>query len=426
MKDFISELRSRDMLYDLMPGTEQLLQASPVVAYIGIDPTAPSLHIGNLATLMLLEHFQQAGHKPVVLLGGATAMVGDPSFKARERKLLDRGTLEHNLDCIHKQVVGLLAGGGKCGVQVLNNYEWLREVDMLSFLRDVGKYITINYMMSKDAIKTRLGDGISYTEFAYPLLQAYDFYYLYKNHGVKLQMGGSDQWGNITTGAELVRKKEGGVVFGLTCPLMTKADGSKFGKTEGGNVWLDAKLTSAYEFYQFWLNCSDQEAPVLMKRLTLVDLEIIEELVRAHRVAPEKRLLQKELARVMTTKVHSHEAYLQARQASEVLFGKGPMDLQNLEESTFLEALSGVLELYLNREEVVDGTTVVDLLCALTEGKIFSSKRAAREMIEAGGVRINKVRVTCSEQVAGFDWLWDRYLLVQKGKKNYYIVKLSN
>lgn len=425
MPNFISTLRNRNMLHSIMPGTEDLLQASSTTAYIGIDPTAPSLHIGNLATLMLLKHLQQAGHKPIVLLGGATAMIGDPSFKAAERKLLDKATIQHNQTCIEKQIEHLLPEQGKNAVQILNNYDWLHQIDYLSFLRDIGKYITLNYIIAKDAIKTRLKTGISYTEFAYPLLQAYDFYYLYKNHNVKLQMGGSDQWGNITTGTELIRKKMGSQAFGLTTPLITKSDGSKFGKSEQGNIWLDPKRTSPYQFYQFWLNCSDEEAPLLMKKLTLLDLKTLQELTKEHEQAPHKRLLQKELAKIMTTMVHTQKAFEQVKLASEILFERADLaGLENLDESILLEALAEVPQININKEDLAQTATVIDLLCTTTKGKIFSSKRSAREMMQAGGVRINKMRVTNPEQEVGFTWFWDKYFLVQKGKKNYYLIKL--
>lgn len=422
MADFISTLRNRDMLEGIMPGTEALLQSSVITAYIGIDPTAPSLHIGNLATLMLLKHLQQAGHKPIVLLGGATAMIGDPSFKASERKLLDRATVQHNQACLEKQIQHLLPARDNHAVQILNNHDWLHQMDYLSFLRDIGKHITLNYIIAKDAIKKRLETGISYTEFAYPLLQAYDFYYLYKNHHVTLQMGGSDQWGNITTGTELIRKKTKNQAFGLTTPLITKSDGSKFGKTEQGNIWLDPKLTSPYAFYQFWLNCSDQEASVLIKKLTLLSLGTIQELTKMHEQARHKRVLQKELAKAITTMVHTTKAFEQAKLASEVLFGHGELaSLQHLDESILLEALAEVPQIIISKEELDKADTIIDLLCTTTT--IFTSKRSAREMIQAGGVRINKMKVTNPQQEVTFPLLCDQYLLVQKGKKNYYLIK---
>lgn len=426
MAGFIQELRNRAMLHSLMPGTEQLLRTSRVKAYIGIDPTAPSLHIGNLATLMLLRHFQAAGHQPLVLLGGATAMIGDPSFKAAERKLLARGTIERNQTCIQKQIRRLLPEEGKNSVQIVDNYTWLHQMDCLSFLREVGKHMTINYMIAKEAIKTRMESGISYTEFAYPLLQAYDFYVLYKEHNVKLQMGGSDQWGNITTGVELIRKKTGNQAFGLTTPLLTKADGTKFGKTEQGNVWLDPAMTSPYAFYQFWINCSDQEAALLLKKFTFLHLPTIQALVHQHHHAPHQRLLQKTLAREMTIMVHDQQTFEQVKQASEVLFSTNALQkLHTLDEQTLLEALADIPKITFTREKLHHTKKLLDLLCDDKSGeKIFSSKKLAKEMIQAGALRVNQVRITNPFHPLDFTWLWGKYLLVQKGKKHYYLIRL--
>ncbi|MEM7173864.1 MAG: tyrosine--tRNA ligase [Bacteroidota bacterium] len=423
MKSLTDTLRSRNMLHDLIPGTPQLLQTTPTSAYIGIDPTASSLHIGHLTTLMLLKHLQLAGHKPIIVLGGATAMIGDPSFKSQERKLLDKHTVEYNQHAIQKQIDHLFPQQGNNAIQVLNNHTWYATHDFLSFLRDVGKHITMNYMLAKEAIKNRLQTGISYTEFTYPLLQAYDFYHLYQHHGVRLQIGGSDQWGNITTGTEFIRKKIGKQAFGFTTPLVTKADGTKFGKTEKGNIWLDAQLTTPYEFYQFWLNCSDQETPNLMKKLTLLDLATIQNLVESHQQAPAKRLLQKQLAQTMTTMVHSHQSYLQAKLASEILFSPHAIDPNSLAAPDFLIALQDLPKLRIPQNQITENTSLVDLLCTLTQGKIFTSKRAAREMIQAGGVRINKIQIKNPATIPHHLWLWEKYMLIQKGKKNYFLIQ---
>ena len=409
------------MFHAATAGTAAQLAKEKTAAYIGFDPTAPSLHIGNLATIMLLKHLQLAGHRPVIVLGGATGMIGDPSFKAAERKLLDIDTLRHNQVCIAKQLRGFLDFSGENGALLVNNYDWFKDISFLDFLRDVGKYISVNYMMAKDAVKTRLTIGISYTEFAYALLQAHDFYHLYTQHNVKMQMGGADQWGNITTGTELIRKKAQGAAFGLTTPLIVKADGTKFGKTESGNVWLKPSMTSPYEFYQFWINTSDEDAEMLVKRMTLYPLEEIEEIIAEHRLAPHKRILQKTLAKGVTCFVHSEETYQQVVKASEILFGGGPSEaLHTLDEKLFLSMLAGVPKV------TIDPTytdSLVSLLSYGTQSRIFSSKRIAREVITAGGIRLNKVQRDDPNKLPPLDWLFGKYILVQKGKKHFFIIE---
>lgn len=427
MKDFIAELRWRGMLHDMMPGTEEQLQKEMTSAYIGFDPTAASLHIGNLATIMLLKHFQLAGHKPVALVGGATGMIGDPSGKSEERKLLDEETLRFNQDAIRKQLAHFLDFDcGENSAEIVNNYDWFKEIGFLQFLREAGKHITVNYMMAKDSVKNRLESGISFTEFSYQLLQGYDFYQLFVEKNVKLQMGGSDQWGNITTGTEFIRRKAGGEAFALTTPLVTKADGTKFGKSEGGNVWLDPEMTSPYKFYQFWLNVSDEDAPRLIRVFSLLSKEEIETLEKEHAAAPHLRPLQKALAKDITIRVHSEDDYRMSVKASEILFGKSTAeDLEMLNEKTLLSVFEGVPMAELSRDDLKNTQNVTDLLSEKTYGIIFASKGEARRMISGGGVSINRNKVNSPDEQVNYNLLRDKYLIVQKGKRNYFFIKVT-
>ena len=413
------------MIHDIMPGTEEQFQKEMTGAYIGFDPTADSLHIGNLVQIMSLVHLQRCGHKPYALVGGATGMVGDPSGKSAERQLLDEDELRHNESCIKDQLDQFLdfETGDNAAVMV-NNYDWFKDIGFIEFLRDVGKHITVNYMTAKDSVKSRLETGLSFTEFSYQLMQGYDFYWLYKEYGVKLQMGGSDQWGNIVTGTEIIRRKTAGEAFALTTPLVTKADGSKFGKTEQGNVWLDAARTSPYQFYQFWLNCADEDAKSLIRIFSTRTQEEIESIETEHNQSPHLRVLQKELAQEITTRVHSLEEYQNAVQASQILFGKSTQsDLKKIDESTLLSVFEGVPQVSVARDGLQAATNVTDFLTDLTHGDIFKSKGEARRMISAGAVSINKTKISDTEQSMTFDFINDKYLLVQKGKKNYYLVK---
>lgn len=427
MKNFVEELRWRGMLHDVMPGTEEQLQKEPTGGYIGFDPTADSLHIGHLAQIMTLVHFQQAGHKPFALVGGATGMVGDPSGKSAERNLLSEDVLQHNVTCVKNQLKKFLDfSTGTSGAEMVNNYDWFKDFRFLDFIRDVGKHITINYMMSKDSVKNRLETGLSFTEFSYQLVQGYDFYYLFTQKNCKIQMGGSDQWGNIVTGTELIRRKVNGDAFALTTPLIKKADGTKFGKTEAGNVWLDAKKTSPYAFYQFWLNTSDEDASNYIKIFTLKSKGEIEALLLQHATAPHLRVLQQALAKDITIRVHSQADYDQAIKASGILFGNSTTeDLESLDEETLLVIMDGVPQATISRSIWEQKPGVVDLLSELTEGIIFASKGEARKMIQGGGVSINKIKVSEVNQKAEFKLLHNRYLLVQKGKKNYYLVVIK-
>jgi tyrosyl-tRNA synthetase len=422
MKDLIAELRWRGMVHDMMPGTKEQLQKEMTHAYIGFDPTANSLHIGNLATIMLLKQLQLAGHKPYALVGGATGMIGDPSFKNAERNLLNEETLRYNQEGIRKQLSQFLDFGDAPNAAVLlNNYDWFKEFSFLGFLRDVGKHITVNYMMSKDSVKKRLETGLSFTEFSYQLLQGYDFYYLNKNHNIKLQMGGSDQWGNITTGTELVRRMSAGEAYALTTPLVTKADGTKFGKSEGGNVWLDPEMTSPYQFYQFWLNVRDEDVPRLLRVFTL----FTEEEVLALEQNPNPNEAKRELAREVTTRVHSEAEYLKAVKASNILFGRSTLeDLQDIDERTLLQVFEGVPQAELNHDALAAAQDVTELLSDTTNGLIFPSKGEARRMIKGGGVSINKVKVEDAAAKTEYSLLQGKYLLVQKGKKNYYLLSV--
>jgi tyrosyl-tRNA synthetase len=426
MKNFIEELSWRGMVHDLTPGLEEQLKNEMTLAYIGFDPTAASLHIGNLATIMLLMHFQMAGHKPIALVGGATGMIGDPSFKAEERRFLDEDVLRHNQECIKNQLTKFLDFDVQPNsAEIVNNYDWFKNISFLDFLRDAGKHLTINYMMSKESVKKRIETGISFTEFSYQLLQGYDFYHLYKEKNVKLQMGGSDQWGNITTGTEFIRRKANGDAFALTTPLVTKSDGTKFGKSEGDNIWLDAEMTSPYKFYQFWLNVSDEDAPKLIRIFTLLGMKEIEAIEKDHAQSPHLRILQKELAKDITIRVHSEEDYLMAVKASELLFGKSTTeDLESLNEKILLSVLEGVPMAEITKETFDNIENVTDLLSEKTNGMIFSSKGEARRMILGGGVSINKNKIKSAEENVSRKLLKDRYLLVQKGKKHYFLVKV--
>jgi len=422
---FIEELRWRGMIQDVSPGLEELLSKEVVTAYIGYDPTSDSLHIGNLASIMLLVHLQRTGHKPIALVGGATGMVGDPSGKSEERNLLDENVLRYNQECIRKQLEQFL-DFEKPGnpAEMVNNYDWTRDFGFLQFLREIGKHITVNYMVAKDSVKKRMesGSGISFTEFCYQLLQGYDFCWLYEHKKCKLQMGGSDQWGNILTGTELIRRKLGGEGYALTCPLITKSDGGKFGKTEAGNVWLDPKKTSPYRFYQFWLNTSDADAAEYIKKFTLLTREEVDEVTRQHVEAPHLRVLQKLLARDLTIRVHSEEDYFSAFEASEILFGKGTTEtLKKLSEETLLSVFEGVPQSEVAKSEIAKSINIVDFLTEKTQ--IFPSKGEARRMLKDGGVALNKEKVTEDFTVTSDHLLREKYLLIQKGKKNYYLVK---
>ena len=426
--NFVKELEWRGMLQDMMPGTEEQLSKEMTSAYVGIDPTADSLHIGHLVGVMMLKHFQIAGHKPIALIGGATGMIGDPSGKSQERNLLDEPTLRHNQQCIQNQLEKFLdfKSDAPNAAVMVNNYDWMKEFSFLEFIRDIGKHITVNYMMAKDSVKKRLGEesksGMSFTEFTYQLVQGYDFLHLHKTLGCKLQMGGSDQWGNITTGTELIRRKTGGEAFAMTCPLITKADGTKFGKTESGNVWLDPERTSPYKFYQFWLNTSDEDAERYIKIFTLLPQEEIGKLADEHREKPHLRLLQKKLAEEITTKVHSRQDYEMAVEASQILFGKGTAEqLRKLNESTFLSVFEGVPQFTVSKAEVESGVNIIDLLTDKTA--VFPSKGELRRTIKGNGLSINKEKIGDPELVVDANFLIDdKYILAQKGKKNYYLI----
>jgi tyrosyl-tRNA synthetase len=424
--NLIEELRWRGMLQDIMPGTEEQLNKEMTSAYIGFDPTADSLHIGSLVPILLLIHLQKAGHKPFALIGGATGMVGDPSFKAEERKMLDEVTLEKNLAGIRAQLEKFLDfdPSRSNAAEIVNNYDWFKNISFLDFIRDVGKHITVNYMMSKDSVKKRIeGDsGISFTEFTYQLIQGYDFYWLNQHKNCKLQMGGSDQWGNITTGTELIRRMGGGEAFAFTCPLLTKADGGKFGKTEKGNVWLDPEKTSPYQFYQFWLNASDEDATKWIKIFTFLPKAEIESLQQEHQAAPHLRLIQKKLAEEITSLVHGKESYEFAVKTSDILFGNVTTEvIKSLTEEQLLQVMEGVPQHEFPLERIGDATDIVTLLA---DTGIFPSKGEARKMVQSGGVSINKEKIPAIDFKPGTEQLLhNRYFLIQKGKKNYYLVK---
>nr|WP_319399946.1 tyrosine--tRNA ligase [uncultured Carboxylicivirga sp.] len=426
--NFVEELNWRGMIHDVMPGTEEQLKKELTSAYVGIDPTADSLHIGHLVSVMMLKHFQAAGHKPIVLVGGATGMIGDPSGKSAERNLLDEKTLRKNQEGLQKQLALFLDfdSNKENGAEMVNNYDWMKEFSFLEFIRDVGKHITVNYMMAKDSVKKRLGSeskaGMSFTEFTYQLVQGYDFLHLYRAKNCRLQMGGSDQWGNITTGTEMIRRIERGEAFALTCPLITKADGGKFGKTESGNVWLDPEKTSPYHFYQFWMNTSDADAEKYVKIFTMLSKDEVEALVKEQNDAPHLRPLQKRLAEEVTVMVHGREAYDSAVEASQILFGKATTEaLRKIDERTLLAVFEGVPQFTVDKGVFVEGINVVDLLAEKTE--VFPSKGELRRTIKGGGVSINKEKVSDAEMNADAAMLLnDKYLLVQKGKKNYFLV----
>lgn len=425
-KNFVEELRWRGMVHDLMPGTEEQLAKEPTSGYIGFDPTADSLHIGHLVQIMTLVHFQRCGHKPVALVGGATGMVGDPSGKSAERNLLSEEVLRHNETCVKKQLEKFLDFSGSSGAELVNNYDWFKEFKFLDFIRDVGKHITVNYMMSKDSVQKRLESGLSFTEFTYQLVQGYDFLWLYENKRCRLQMGGSDQWGNIVTGTELIRRKANGDAFALTTKLITKADGTKFGKTEGGNVWLDPAKTSPYKFYQYWLNVSDEDATNFIRIFTLKAKEEIDALIAEHTTTPHLRKLQQALAHDITVMVHSQQEYEQVVKASNILFGNSTTEeLQSLDEDTLLAVFEGVPQAVISRANYEGSATVTDLLSTTTEGIIFPSKGEARKMIQAGGVSVNKVKLSDPNQKNELALLRDKYLLAQKGKKNYYLIVVN-
>ena len=424
--NLVEELKWRGMIHDIMPGTEEQLNKEVTTAYVGIDPTADSLHIGHLVSIMLLKHLQLAGHKPLAVVGGATGMIGDPSFKAQERKLLTVEEIQHNVQCIRKQLERFLDFDNPVnGAEICNNYDWMKDYLFLDFIRDVGKHITVNYMMTKDSVKKRMETGISFTEFSYQLLQGYDFLTLYRTKGCKLQMGGSDQWGNITTGTELIRRKLGAEneAYALTCPLITKADGKKFGKTEQGNIWLDRNRTSPYVFYQFWLNVGDEEAERYIKIFTSLDKETIDALIAEHRQDPGRRVLQKRLAEEVTVLVHGREEYELALEASNILFGKATKEsLVKLDEQTLLDVFSGVPHFTISRSLLEgEGIKAVDLTAVETQ--CFPSKGEMRKMVQGGGVSLNKEKLAQFDQpVTTADLIDGRYLLVQKGKKNYYLL----
>jgi tyrosine--tRNA ligase len=426
--NFIEELRWRGMLNDMTPGTEELLAKEQVTAYLGIDPTADSLHIGHLCGVMMLRHLQRCGHKPLALIGGATGMIGDPSGKSAERNLLDEATLRHNQECIKKQLAKFLDFDSDApnAAELVNNYDWMKDFTFLDFAREVGKHITVNYMMAKDSVKRRLNgearDGLSFTEFTYQLLQGYDFLHLNREKNCKLQMGGSDQWGNMTTGTELIRRTNGNEAYALTCPLITKADGGKFGKTESGNIWLDARYTTPYKFYQFWLNVSDDDAARYIRIFTSIGREEIESLIAQHAEAPHLRLLQKRLAQEVTTMVHSAADYEAAVEASNILFGNSTSEqLRKLDEDTLLAVFEGVPQFEISLDELKQGIKAVDL--TTEKAAIFPSKGEMRKLTQGGGVSINKEKLTAFDAVIDDSALLDgKYLIVQKGKKNYFLV----
>jgi len=423
--NFVEELKWRGILHDIMPGTEELLKKETVTAYIGFDPTADSLHVGSLAQIMTLLRFQKAGHKPIALIGGATGMVGDPSGKSDERNLLDEEALNKNIAGIKKQLEKFLDfNSGKSGAELVNNYDWMKDFSFLTFIREVGKFLTVNYMMAKDSVKNRLENGMSFTEFSYQLLQGYDFYYLYKNKNCKLQMGGSDQWGNITTGTELIRRKSGGEAFALTTQLIKKADGTKFGKSESGNIWLDRTKTSPYKFYQFWLHASDADAATYIKYFTLFDKAEVDALEAKHNAAPHERHLQKALAKDITIRVHSEQDFNDAVTATEILFKGSVEDLAKLDEATFLDVFDGVPMFDISKSELNAGIGVLDFLAEKT--KIFPSKGEARKMVQAGGVSVNKQKWEDEKSnLTMGNTLNNKYILVQKGKKNYFLCKVN-
>jgi tyrosyl-tRNA synthetase len=426
MKNLVEELTWRGMVHDITPGTEEHLMKAQASVYVGFDPTADSLHVGNLIPIMMLVHAQKAGHKPYALVGGATGMIGDPSGKSQERNLLDTQLIEHNLNAQKEQLKHFLnfkEGSNKA--ELVNNYDWFKDISLLDFIRGAGKHITVNYMMAKDSVKKRLETGISFTEFTYQLIQGYDFYHLKKNLNVCLQMGGADQWGNITTGTELIRRMGAGDAYALTCPLMTKADGGKFGKTESGTIWLDRNRTSPYEFYQFWMNASDEDVLKYLKTFTLIDKESIDSLEKEHQEAPHQRAMQKRLAEYMTRKVHSDADFDMALKASSILFGKSTTeDLVSLDENTFLSIFKGVNQAELTRESLKDGINIIDLLSV--ESGFLASKGEARRNLQQNAISLNKEKVNEELVVDSKSLLNNKYLLLQKGKKNYFVIKIKD
>lgn len=429
-KNFVEELRWRGMIHDAMPGTEEQLQKEMTTAYVGVDPTADSLHIGHLVSIMMLKHFQVAGHKPLMLVGGATGMIGDPSGKSEERNLLNEETLRHNQNSIKKQMAQFLDFDSDADnvAEMVNNYDWMKELSFLDFIRDIGKHLTVNYMMAKDSVKKRLSgeskDGLSFTEFTYQLVQGYDFYYLNKHKNCKIQMGGSDQWGNITTGTELIRRKGGGDAFAITCPLITKADGKKFGKTETGNIWLDPERTSPYEFYQFWLNTSDEDAAKYIKIFTLLGEEDITNLIATHQEAPHQRALQKRLAEEVTIMVHSKEDLDAAIEASQILFGKATKEsVQNISEGNLLAVFAGVPQGEVSADAVAEGVAIVDLISESTG--FLKSKGEARRALKENSISVNKEKVADDKVIGTADLIADKYIILQRGKKNYFFVKVK-
>lgn len=421
--DFIEELRWRGMIHDIMPGTEEQFRKEVTTAYIGFDPTADSLHIGSLVQIMILVHLQRCGHKPVALMGGATGIVGDPSGKSKERNILSEDTLRHNLISVQKQMERFLDFDcGSTSAEIVNNYDWFKSFNFLDFIREIGKSISINYMMAKDSVKSRLESGMSFTEFSYQLVQGYDFLWLFKHKNCKVQLGGSDQWGNITTGTELIRRKTGGDAYAVTTPLIKKADGGKFGKTEQGNVWLEKRLTSPYKFYQFWLNSSDEDVKKYIRIFTLLTKEDIESLETQHNKEPHLRLLQKTLAEDITIRVHSKEDFDAAIKASNILFGKSTSDdLLSLDESTFLSVFDGVPQFSISKTDL--STDIFDFLVEKTQ--VFSSKSEARRFIKSNAVSINKEKIDVNKSLSTDDLISAKYLLVQKGKKNYYLITVD-
>ena len=430
IKDFVEELEWRGMIHTIMPGAKEQLQKEMTTAYLGIDPTADSLHIGHLVGVMILKHFQMCGHRPIALIGGATGMIGDPSGKSQERNLLDEATLRHNQEAIKAQLAKLIDFDSEADNHALlvNNYDWMKEFSFLDFAREIGKCITVNYMMAKDSVKKRFngeGDGMSFTEFTYQLLQGYDFLHLYNEYNCKVQLGGADQWGNITTGTELIRRKLGAEAeaFAITCPLITKADGTKFGKTESGNVWLDARYTSPYKFYQFWLNVSDDDAKRYIKIFTLLDRETIEALIKEHDEAPHLRVLQKRLAEEVTIMIHSKEELEKAQAATNILFGNATSEaLRSLDEETLLQVFDGVPQFTISRDDLAK--PFIDIVAESC--KVFPSKGECRKMVQGGGVQLNKEKVTDPMRaVTEADLIAGKYLLAQRGKKNYYLITVQ-
>ncbi len=425
LHSFVEELLWRGAMHDIMPGTKELLSKEVVTGYIGFDPTADSLHVGSLLQIITLMRFQKAGHKPIALIGGATGMVGDPSGKSAERNLLDEEALNKNVEGIKKQLQQFL-DFNTCAnsAELVNNYDWMKEYSFINFIRDIGKFLTVNYMLAKDSVKNRLETGMSFTEFSYQLLQGYDFYYLNQHNNCKLQMGGSDQWGNITSGTELIRRKSGGVAFALTTQLIKKADGTKFGKSEGGNIWLDKTKTSPYKFYQFWINTPDEDAEIFIKLFTFLSKKEIEELVAEHNVDKGKRIIQKTLAKLLTVMVHSEDVYNLAVETSQILFNGTIDDLAKLDEATFLDVFDGVPQFSILKNELTQGINIMDALAEKTQ--IAPSKSEARKLISGGGISINKQKVPSHETLVNESYLINqKYILVQKGKKNYFLITVN-